>query len=187
MSEEILLQLVDRLGHIENTLHLLVESHKRLEAEQQEIRKEQGEIGREQQEIRKEQEEFRRIQQALLKGQKRLGEEQAHLKAGQKELYDFMSALLHPQDETDAALKALAMNVHKLHGEVSSIHQRFDSLEKKVDAHVQSFPDQLNNVKLDIAFLSNNVIEHEREIYKIKNVILWRKADGPCKPACSLH
>jgi len=121
MSEEILLQLIDRLGHIENTLHLLVESHKRLEAEQQEIRKEQ-------QEIQKEQEEFRRIQQALLEVQKRLEEEQTHIKAGQKELYDLMSALLHRQDETNAALEALAMDVHQLHGEVSSIHQRLEVL-----------------------------------------------------------
>ncbi|EQB94398.1 hypothetical protein GA8_17165, partial [Geobacillus sp. A8] len=127
---------------------------------------------REQQEMRKEQEEFRRIQQALLEGQKRLEEEQAHIKAGQKELYDLMSALLHRQDETDAALDALAMDVHKLHGEVSSIHQRLDALEKKVDSHAQSFTEQLNNIKLDITFLSNKVIEHEREIYKIKNVIL---------------
>jgi predicted nuclease with TOPRIM domain len=102
-------------------------------------------------------------------GQKCLEKEQAYLKSGLKELNELMTALLYRQDETDAKLEALAMDVHNIHGEIASLKQGLHKLEKKVDSHYQQLNEQLNNIKLDVDFAVHKTTENEREIYKMKS------------------
>ncbi|KYD32460.1 hypothetical protein [Parageobacillus toebii] len=165
MNEAVLLQVLDRLGNIEGTLHSLAEGQKRLEEEQLAIRKEQETIRKEQEAIRKEQQTIRQEQQILLQGQK----EQTYLKSGLKELNELMTALLHRQDETDAKLEALATDIHNIHGEITFLKQDLHKLEEKADSHYQKLNEQLDNIKLDVDFAVHKTTENERELYKMKS------------------
>ncbi|WP_096198882.1 hypothetical protein [Bacillus sp. FJAT-45350] len=76
--------------------------------------------------------------------QNTLEEGQASLLARQKELYQLVRAIHDRHEETDAKLDSLTMDVHNLHGEVTSM-------------------------KNDITYFDRKTGEHDREIFKIKH------------------
>lgn len=57
-------------------------------------------------------------------------EELKELRTGQKELREIVDAIRHRQEETDAKLDSLSMDVHKIHGELSSIKSGQERHEK---------------------------------------------------------
>ncbi|NWL89614.1 hypothetical protein DMN77_18870 [Paenibacillus sp. 79R4] len=52
------------------------------------------------------------------------------LESGQAELQQITSAIRDRQEETDAKLEALSMDVHQLHGVVVAIKENIDELNK---------------------------------------------------------
>jgi chromosome segregation ATPase len=47
------------------------------------------------------------------------------IESGQKELYAIVSSIQHRQEETDAKLDSLAMDVNKLYGKVEGLYSQF--------------------------------------------------------------
>ncbi|AST05664.1 hypothetical protein AF2641_01370 [Anoxybacillus flavithermus] len=126
-------------------------------------------IQKELQDIREEQKAIREEQMAIRKEQMAIREEQQALKNGQKELYDLMNALLHRQDETDAKLEALTMDVHHMRGEMTAMKQEIHALNEKIDSHYKQFNERLNNLQLDVDFTVHKTTMTERELFKMRN------------------
>ena len=82
-------------------------------------------------------------------------EELQSLKAGQSELQQITRAIRDRQDESDAKLEALSMDVNKIHGNTVRIEQKLD--------------DNINDVRGDIRYLSHRVVALEMEVDKLKN------------------
>nr|WP_183254463.1 hypothetical protein [Anoxybacillus tepidamans] len=141
MSEQLLQQILHAVTHIQQELR--------------EIREEQRVIREEQREIREEQRVIREEQQAL--------------KNGQKELYDLVNALIHRQEETDAKLESLTMDVHRMHGEITAMKQEIRTLNEKIDSHYEQFNERLNNLQLDVDFTVHKTTMTERELFKMRN------------------
>ncbi|MBW7651824.1 hypothetical protein [Anoxybacillus sp. ST4] len=162
MSEQLLEKILHVVTDIQKELHDIRE-------EQRSIREEQKLIRQEQQAIRQEQQAIRQEQQAIRQEQQAIREEQQALKNGQKELYDLMNALLHRQDETDAKLEALTMDVHHMRGEMAAMKQEIHALHEKVDSHYEQFNERLNNLQLDVDFTVHKTTMTERELFKMRN------------------
>lgn len=77
------------------------------------------------------------------------------LESGQAELQQIIRAVRDRQEETDAKLEALTMDVNKIHGNTVRIEQKLD--------------DNINDVRGDIRFLSHRVVALEMEVDKLKN------------------
>lgn len=133
------------------------------------IQKELQDIREEQKAIREEQRAIREEQQAIRKEQMAIREEQQALKNGQKGLCDLMNALLHRQDETDAKLEALTMDVHHMRGEMTAMKQEIHALNEKIDFHYKQFNERLNNLQLDVDFTVHKTTMTERELFKMRN------------------
>lgn len=69
-------------------------------------------------------------QKKLDAGLKALETGQTTLDAGLKEIYQIVRALWDRQEETDAKLDSISMDVHKLHGEVTSLKEGQDRQDK---------------------------------------------------------
>jgi uncharacterized FlaG/YvyC family protein len=77
------------------------------------------------------------------------------------------------------------MDVHNIHGEITSLKQGLHKLEEKVDSHYQQLNEWLDNIQLDIDFAVHKTTENEREIYKIKKqavlkFLLKRRSKHEC-------
>ena len=145
MTDVLPQQILDRLGNMGDTLYRLNDGQQRLETEIKDLRNGQQQLENEiknlsdgQKRLKKRCKRFTRWPKTLENevknlhdGQKCLEKEQAYLKSGLKELNELMTALLYRQDETDAKLEALAMDVHNIHGEIASLKQGLHKLEKK--------------------------------------------------------
>ena len=75
---------------------------------------------------------------------------------------EITKALRDRQEETDAKLEALSMDVHKMHGDLAR-------LEEKVDSNHQETIDELQNLKLDLDFTYQKTTLNERELFKLKS------------------
>lgn len=65
-----------------------------------------------------------------------------------KELNQIVFAIRDRQDESDAKLESLSMDVHKLNGTVNNLDQRVDKLDAKVerlDENLQKFRFETKN------------------------------------------
>lgn len=82
-------------------------------------------------------------------------EELQSLKAGQSELQQLTRAIRDRQEESDAKIEALSMDVNKIHGNTVRIEQKLD--------------DNINDVRGDIRYLSHRVVALEMEVDKLKN------------------
>ncbi|ANB59967.1 hypothetical protein GFC30_718 [Anoxybacillus amylolyticus] len=107
--------------------------------------------------------------QDIREEQKAIREEQEALKNGQKELYDLVNALLHRQEETDAKLEALTMDVHHMRGEMTAMKQEIHALNEKIDSHYEQLNERLNNLQLDLDFTVHKTTMTERELFKMRN------------------
>ncbi|MFM9279643.1 hypothetical protein [Paenibacillus jiagnxiensis] len=70
--------------------------------------------------------------EALEEGQKALEEGQKALEEGQKELNQISRAIRDRQEETDAKLDAMAMDVHKLHGKVEAQNEKVNAVSDEL-------------------------------------------------------
>ncbi|MGP0583653.1 hypothetical protein [Paenibacillus timonensis] len=77
------------------------------------------------------------------------------IESGQVELQQIILAIHDRQDETDAKLEALTIDVNKIHGNTVRIEQKLD--------------DNINDIHGDIRFLSHRVVALEMEVDKLKN------------------
>lgn len=77
-------------------------------------------------------------------------ERMSFLESGQKELHQIVRSIRDRQETTDAKLDSLTMEVHKVHGEVTTIKDTMATKE-------------------DLEYFDKKVSQHEREIFKIKN------------------
>lgn len=75
---------------------------------------------------------------------------------------EITKALRDRQEETDAKLEALSMDVHKMHGDLTR-------LEEKVDSNHQETIGELQNLKLDLDFTYQKTTLNERELFKLKS------------------
>lgn len=75
---------------------------------------------------------------------------QNHLKTGQQELKEIVIALRDRHEETDAKLENLTMDVHKMHGDVTSIKEQLSELQSEVE------------------FTYQKTAKNEMELFKIK-------------------
>lgn len=82
-------------------------------------------------------------------------EELQSLKAGQSELQQLTRAIRDRQEESDAKLEALSMDLNKIYGNTVRIEQKLD--------------DNINDVRGDIRYLSHRVVALEMEVDKLKN------------------
>lgn len=77
------------------------------------------------------------------------------LESGQAELQQITRAIRDRQEETDAKLEALSMDVNKIYGNTVRIEQKLD--------------ENHNDIRGDIRFLSHRVVALEMEVDKLKN------------------
>ncbi|MBE2940610.1 hypothetical protein [Anoxybacillus flavithermus] len=169
MSEQLLEKILLVVTDIQKELQDIREEQKAIREEQQAIREEQMAIREEQKTFREEINSLREEMNAFRKEQQLIREEQQALKNGQKELYDLMNALLHRQDETDAKLEALTMDVHHMRGEMTAMKQEIHTLNEKIDSHYKQFNERLNNLQLDVDFTVHKTTMTERELFKMRN------------------
>lgn len=73
------------------------------------------------------------------------------------ELKQIATALRDRQEETDVKLDALSMDVHKLHGELSSVKSTVTDIKQNMAT------------KDDLIYFDKKTAEHDRELFKIKN------------------
>ncbi|MGZ7441958.1 hypothetical protein [Paenibacillus sp. TH7-28] len=77
------------------------------------------------------------------------------LKTGQEELRLITSAIRDRQEETDAKLEALSMDVKHMHGDLVRIEQKLDENESELRG--------------DVRFLNHRIADLEMEVEKLKN------------------
>ncbi|MCM3699991.1 hypothetical protein [Paenibacillus macerans] len=77
------------------------------------------------------------------------------LKTGQEELRLITSAIRDRQEETDAKLEALSMDVKYMHGDLVRIEQKLDENESELRG--------------DVRFLNHRIADLEMEVEKLKN------------------
>ncbi|MEC0331601.1 hypothetical protein P4H42_18465 [Paenibacillus macerans] len=77
------------------------------------------------------------------------------LKTGQEELRLITSAIRDRQEETDAKLEALSMDVNHMHGDLVRIEQKLDENESELRG--------------DVRFLNHRIADLEMEVEKLKN------------------
>ncbi|OAB34166.1 hypothetical protein [Paenibacillus glacialis] len=77
------------------------------------------------------------------------------LESGQSELHQITSAIRDRQEETDAKLEALSMDVNKIQGNTVRIEEKIN--EDLVDIHG------------DVRFLSHRIVALEMDVDKLKN------------------
>ncbi|MNJ50405.1 hypothetical protein D3C77_456770 [compost metagenome] len=77
------------------------------------------------------------------------------LESGQSELHQITTAIRDRQEETDAKLEALTMDVNKIHGSTVRIDQKMD--------------ETLSDIRGDVRFLNHRIADLELEIDKLKN------------------
>ncbi|GJM73537.1 hypothetical protein HMSSN036_57530 [Paenibacillus macerans] len=77
------------------------------------------------------------------------------LKTGQEELRLITSAIRDRQEETDAKLEALSMDVNHMHGDLVRIEQKLDENESELRG--------------DVRFLNHRIADLEMKVEKLKN------------------
>lgn len=77
------------------------------------------------------------------------------LESGQSELHQITTAIRDRQEETDAKLEALTMDVNKIHGSTVRIEQKMD--------------ETLSDIRGDVRFLNHRIADLELEVDKLKN------------------
>ncbi|MGG6432819.1 hypothetical protein ACPF7I_01475 [Anoxybacillus sp. D401a] len=169
MSAQVLEKILSIVTDIQKELQDVREDQRAIREEQMAIREEQMAIREEHKTFREEINSLREEMNAFRKEQQLIREEQQALKNGQKELYDLMNALLHRQDETDAKLEALTMDVHHMRGEMTAMKQEIHALNEKIDSHYKQFNERLNNLQLDVDFTVHKTTMTERELFKMRN------------------
>lgn len=98
-------------------------------------------------------------QKELLSNQKTFESRQQTLESGQKEIHQIVTALRDRQDETDAKLESLTMNVHKIHGTVTGHTELINRIVKT----------QERQEKI-LETLALRSIEHETELREFKRI-----------------
>lgn len=139
MSEQILQQILHKLEHIDTKF------------DQLDMRVEKIESKLDQFETR-----FEKIESRLDHMDERL----TSLEAGQQELYQISRAIQDRQEETDAKLEALTIDIHYFHGELKR-------LEHKVDRNHEEVKAKIGQLKTVIDFTYERTNKHELEIYKL--------------------
>lgn len=76
------------------------------------------------------------------------------LKTGQEELRLITSAIRDRQEETDAKLEALSMDVNHMHGDLVRIEQKLDENESELRG--------------DVRFLNHRIADLEMKVEKLK-------------------
>lgn len=112
MSEQLLHQILQKLDHIES--------------EQQSLRSDM-------QSMKSDMQSMKSDMQSMKSDILGLKETQGLMQTQLQETNEIVRAIRDRQEETDAKLDALSMDVHKLHGEVASIKLNQDRLEKIVE------------------------------------------------------
>lgn len=77
------------------------------------------------------------------------------IESGQSELHQITTAIRDRQEETDARLEALAMDMNKIHGSTVRIEQTMDAT--------------LSDIRGDVRFLNHRIADLELEVDKLKN------------------
>jgi len=91
----------------------------------------------------------------ILNELKSLNTRMSTLEVGQSELHQITSAIRDRQEETDAKLEALSMDVNKTHGNTVRIEEKID--------------ENLNDIRGDVRFLSHRIVALEMDVDKLKN------------------
>ena len=78
---------------------------------------------------------------------------------------EITKAILHRQDETDAKLDHLTIDVHKLHGEVTQLKEDYQTLYKGQAETI----DEIKDIKSHLKFNTQKITETELELFKLKN------------------
>lgn len=138
--EQILQQILQKLDNLENGQKVMAE--RQIAFEERQIAFEQRQISFEERQIAFE-------------------ETQKTFQSGQKELFDIVKAIHHRQEETDAKIDSLAMDIHKLHGDVTFLKE-----------HALHVDQELADIKSELDFTSHKTYRNEVEIFKL------RKAQG---------
>ncbi|MDP4098794.1 hypothetical protein OIN60_18860 [Paenibacillus sp. P96] len=93
-------------------------------------------------------------QKALGKGQKTLEEGQKVLEKGQQalegrqtELYQISLAIRDRQEETDAKLEAMVMDVHQLHGKIEAQIEKLHAVSDELHIFRRETKSDLRNIK----------------------------------------
>lgn len=81
-----------------------------------------------------------------------------NMQAQLNESTQMLKAIIHRQDETDAKLDQIAMDVHKLHGQVSSLTDN----QLKMQGEIA-------NTKNELSFTALKTHRNEVEIFKLQN------------------
>lgn len=88
---------------------------------------------------------------------KRLRQDVDIMKPQLQENTEITKAIHHRQEETDARLESLSMDVAKAYGEISAVKESVNVIEKNMAT------------KEDLEFYDMKISKHEREIFKIKH------------------
>lgn len=102
---------------------------------------------------------------ALIKGEINLIKDDiALVKVQLSETNEIVRAIRDRQEETDAKIESMDMEIHKLHGSVATLNE-------KVDANHCQLSEQIDSLKLDFDLAFHKITSNEREINKIKQRI----------------
>lgn len=185
VSEKLLQQILHELKEIKveqqgmktELQELKVEVHEikveqqEMKAEVQEIKVEQQEMRAEVQEIKVEQQEMRTGVQAIKVEQQGMRTELQEVKAEQRlmsakldENIQITHAIFDRQEETDAKLGALTMDVHKIHGEITSIKEE-QTLHSSILQQLAAGQARQEKILERLSFRS---IEHESDIAELR-------------------
>lgn len=88
----------------------------------------------------------------------------ALIKVQLNETNEIVRAIRDRQEETDAKIESMDMEIHKLHGSVAALNE-------KVDANHCQLSEQIDSLKLDFDLAFHKITSNEREINKIKQRI----------------
>lgn len=173
MNEAILLQVLDRLGNIEGTLHYLVEGQKRLEEEQLTIRKEQEAIRKEQETIRKEQEAIRQEQRAIRNEQEAIQKEQGAIRQEQEAIRQEQQTIRQEQQAIRQEQRILLQGQKRLE-EQTYLESGLKELNKlmtallhrqdETDAKLEALATDVHSIHGEIASLKQSLHELEEKV-----------------------
>ena len=91
------------------------------------------------------------------------------LEEGQKELSQISRAIRDRQEETDAKLEAMAMDVHKLHGKVEAQNEKLNAVSDELHTFRRETKSNFRQLEGHMRMLDNDLDEAVERIDQLES------------------
>lgn len=88
-----------------------------------------------------------------------------HVKSQLNENTEIIKAILHRQEETDAILDQLTVDVHQLHGEMTKLKKGQQDVQKGQ----KEILEEMEQIKIHVKYNTQKITETEIQVFKLKN------------------